>query len=169
MKRTRSVRVGSLEPSPANLSASLSIPRGELPLRGFTPPQAVPVWAGAGGLMREAARLRGYDARMSTLTALARSAGYDMVAEYRFAPPRRFRADFALIEQRVMIEVDGGVWTRGRHTRGAGYVRDAEKRNLAASMGWLVFTTFPGKELEVWPLVEKALLLRQKGAPDLGS
>lgn len=97
---------------------------------------------------------------MSTLVALARAAGYDLIAEYRFAPPRRFRADFAFITEKVMIEVDGGVWTRGRHTRGAGYVKDAEKKNIAASMGWLVFTAFPGKELEVWPLIELALALR---------
>ena len=58
--------------------------------------------------------------------------------EYRFAPPRRFRADFAYPERKLLIEVEGGVWTRGRHTRGAGYTSDAEKYNLATVKGWRV-------------------------------
>ena len=58
--------------------------------------------------------------------------------EYRFAPPRRFRADFAYPERKLLIEVEGGVWTRGRHTRGAGYTSDAEKYNLATVKGWHV-------------------------------
>ena len=58
--------------------------------------------------------------------------------EYRFAPPRRYRADFAYPERKLLIEVEGGVWTRGRHTRGAGYTSDAEKYNLATVKGWRV-------------------------------
>ena len=56
--------------------------------------------------------------------------------EYRFAPPRRFRADFAYPDKMLLIEVEGGVWTRGRHTRGAGFTEDAKKYNLAAINGW---------------------------------
>jgi very-short-patch-repair endonuclease len=58
--------------------------------------------------------------------------------EYRFSPPRRYRADFAYPERKLLIEVEGGVWTRGRHTRGAGYTSDAEKYNLATVKGWRV-------------------------------
>lgn len=56
--------------------------------------------------------------------------------EYRFAPPRRYRADFAYPERKLLIEVEGGVWTRGRHTRGKGFTNDCEKYNLAALNGW---------------------------------
>lgn len=59
--------------------------------------------------------------------------------EYRFAPPRRFRFDRALPSVRVAVELDGGVWSHGRHTRGAGYQRDSEKANLAAAAHWRVF------------------------------
>ncbi len=63
--------------------------------------------------------------------------------EYRFAPPRRFRMDFAWPEQMVGLEVDGGVWTSGRHTRGSGWTTDTEKLNLAVSMGWRMLRTTP--------------------------
>jgi very-short-patch-repair endonuclease len=58
--------------------------------------------------------------------------------EYRFAPPRRWRFDMAWPDQMVAVECEGGVWTRGRHTRGAGFVADCEKYNMAALQGWKV-------------------------------
>ena len=62
--------------------------------------------------------------------------------EWRFSH-RRFRFDYAWLSERVALEVNGGVWTQGRHTRGAGYVRDMEKMNLAAILGWRVFQVTP--------------------------
>jgi very-short-patch-repair endonuclease len=58
--------------------------------------------------------------------------------EYRFAPPRRYRADFAYPDKMLLIEVEGGVWVRGAHTRGGHYNSDCEKYNLAAMNGWKV-------------------------------
>jgi len=57
-------------------------------------------------------------------------------AEYRFAPPRRWRFDFAWPWQKVAAECDGGTWSGGRHVRGAGYRGDCEKLNAATSLGW---------------------------------
>lgn len=65
--------------------------------------------------------------------------GPELTPEYRFAPPRRWRFDFAHPASRVAIELDGGTWTGGRHSRGAGYSGDCEKFNAAAALGWLVF------------------------------
>jgi hypothetical protein len=65
------------------------------------------------------------------------------VAEYRFAPPRRWRFDFAWTEHKVALEVDGGVFTNGRHTRGAGVLKDMEKLNTAAIAGWRVVRCTP--------------------------
>jgi very-short-patch-repair endonuclease len=61
------------------------------------------------------------------------------VREYRFHPVRRFRLDFAWPEQRVAVEAMGGTYTRGRHTRGAGYRADCEKLNLLQADGWRCF------------------------------
>ena len=60
------------------------------------------------------------------------------VTEVRFAPPRRFRFDFAWPDHQLAAEVDGAIWTGGRHTRGAGVERDCEKYNLALLHGWRV-------------------------------
>jgi len=58
--------------------------------------------------------------------------------EYRFAPPRRWRFDHAWPDQMLAMEVEGGVWTGGRHVRGKGYERDCEKYNEATLRGWRV-------------------------------
>jgi len=64
-------------------------------------------------------------------------------AEVRFHPVRKWRFDFAWPEHKIALEIEGGIWTAGRHTRGSGVVKDLEKYNPAASMGWLVFRTTP--------------------------
>jgi hypothetical protein len=42
------------------------------------------------------------------------------------------------LESKTAIEIEGGVWSGGRHTRGGGYIKDAEKYNEAAFAGWAV-------------------------------
>ena len=59
--------------------------------------------------------------------------------EYVFLKGRRFRFDFAWPQLHIAVEVEGGVWTGGRHTRGKGYTRDLEKYNLATLHGWKVY------------------------------
>lgn len=66
-------------------------------------------------------------------------------AEYRFAPPRKWRFDYAWPAKLVALEVEGGVWTRGRHTRGSGFLKDMEKYNHAARSGWRVLRVTPGQ------------------------
>lgn len=63
--------------------------------------------------------------------------------EYKFHPKRRYKADFAWPELRLLVEVEGGQYTNGRHYRPQGYEADCEKYNLAALEGWTVlrFTT----------------------------
>lgn len=65
--------------------------------------------------------------------------------EYVFAPPRRFRLDYAWVEQKVGLEVDGGIWTGGAHGRGTGILRDQTKTNLAAGLGWRILRCTPRK------------------------
>jgi hypothetical protein len=58
--------------------------------------------------------------------------------EHRFAPPRRWKFDYAWPAHQLALEVEGGTWVRGRHSRGKGYAADCEKYNAAALMGWRV-------------------------------
>lgn len=59
--------------------------------------------------------------------------------EYKFHTTRNWRFDFAWPEARVAVEIEGGVWQRGRHTRGTGFIGDCEKYNAAVLDGWRVF------------------------------
>jgi hypothetical protein len=65
------------------------------------------------------------------------------VREHRFAPPRRWRFDFAWPSLKVAIEVQGGIWTQGRHTQGAALLKEWEKLNTAALAGWRVLFVQP--------------------------
>lgn len=65
--------------------------------------------------------------------------GPEIVKEHRFIETRRWRFDFAHPTTMTAIEIEGGAWSGGRHTRGAGFIGDAEKYNTAAELGWTVF------------------------------
>jgi very-short-patch-repair endonuclease len=56
--------------------------------------------------------------------------------EYRFHPARKWRADFAWPERKLLVECEGATWVRGRHTRGSGYAADLEKYNAASMLGY---------------------------------
>ncbi len=83
------------------------------------------------------------------------------VAEFRFHPVRKWRFDF-LFEPMVALEVDGAVWTNGRHTRGKGYIADMEKLNEAVLMGYTVLRATPQmvESGEAFALVKRALTAR---------
>lgn len=55
--------------------------------------------------------------------------------EALLVPGRKFRFDFVFDAARLVVEVDGGTWAGGRHTRGAGFAKDCEKAALARIHG----------------------------------
>lgn len=90
-----------------------------------------------------------------------RASGIEFVREYRFgaeavglgpglrqrlkdAGLQDWRADFALPEFKLMIEVEGGAWmAKSRHTSGAGFSSDLAKYDAAMRMGWNVYRVSP--------------------------
>ena len=58
--------------------------------------------------------------------------------EFQFHTTRKWRADFHIKNTKLLIEVEGGIWSGGRHTRGKGYIGDMEKYNAATMMGYQV-------------------------------
>ena len=77
-------------------------------------------------------------------TALCRSDLHvACVRELKFHPVRRWRFDYSIPEHRIAVEVEGGVWTQGRHTRPRGFLGDMEKYNTATALGWRVLRVTP--------------------------
>ena len=84
--------------------------------------------------------------------------------EYRFASPRLFRADFAHVASKVLIEVDGGRWAAG----GGRHMNDEDhwKQIEAAKRGWRVVRVSPTMiEREPLQVIEaiRGCITHQKG------
>src|SRR5690606_18149941 len=58
--------------------------------------------------------------------------------EVKFHPERKWNAAFHLVGKKILVEVEGGIWSGDRHTRGKGYIGDMEKYNAATMMGFQV-------------------------------
>jgi very-short-patch-repair endonuclease len=70
--------------------------------------------------------------------------GKPFLREYAFCDGRRWRFDYLLEfkpsdENVIAIEIEGAIFTQGRHTRGAGYLKDLDKYRTAAALGYKVF------------------------------
>jgi very-short-patch-repair endonuclease len=83
-----------------------------------------------------------------------KAVGIGFGREFRFWPGRRFRADFAIWTCKhathigstclpLLVEVDGGAFSGGRHTTGAGFRNDLEKLNAATLAGYRVLRFLP--------------------------
>ncbi len=79
------------------------------------------------------------------------------VSEYKFHPTRKWRFDYAWPELKIALEVEGGVWSGGRHTSGKGFTADMEKYNAAVASGWAVLRVVPTKLM----VLSTVVMLRQ--------
>ena len=59
--------------------------------------------------------------------------------EYVFAPPRKWRFDFAWPEHKFAVEVEGLIYGPGRHQSIEGFAKDGEKYEAAMLLGWTVY------------------------------
>ena len=100
--------------------------------------------------MTSTLRLANRSAAELLLAAQLEQAGIPFEREYRFAPPRRWRADFFIsrymgtigIGPGWLIEVEGGSFTGG-HKRGKAYESDCDKQNAAMDLGFRVYRFTP--------------------------
>ena len=67
------------------------------------------------------------------------------VRELAFHPKRRWRFDFAWIQEKIAVEIEGGIFSRRRlgHSSGSGISKDMQKYNEAAILGWRVLRVMP--------------------------
>ena len=82
--------------------------------------------------------------------------------EYPAVKGRKFRWDFCWKSARLLVEINGGTFTKGAHSTGTGIRRDYEKNNLAQLAGWR-WLMFDGEMVmsgEAVEIVRKALELK---------
>lgn len=96
------------------------------------------------------------DVKAATIRAYCASRGYPLPEpEWQFARPRRWRFDLAFVAQKVALELEGGLFGRGRpcalcgRRRVAGHSSvertktDMDKYNQASILGWRVLRATP--------------------------
>ena len=106
-------------------------------------------------------RLRAPDPAVDLAFQL-RALRLEFIPEFCFHPHRKWRFDFAFPERKFAVEVEGGTWVNGRHSRGQGFENDTEKYAEALCLGWLVLRVTSGQVANGKALtwIEKALKVR---------
>lgn len=56
--------------------------------------------------------------------------------QYKFHPTQNYAADFAFPDEMLLVEIEGGIWIRGAHSRGSGVMKDIKRQNAATKLGW---------------------------------
>jgi len=92
------------------------------------------------------------------LATALRALNIEFDQEFKFHPSRMWRADFHLKGKKILVEVEGGIWSNGRHTRGKGYLGDLEKYNAATMMGYQVIR-FSTEQVKSGKAIEQILNL----------
>lgn len=136
--QARHARWKASEAARANASSAGATARSPSPDR--VPVAAAPLRTDAAASGRATA-----DAdRIYPLVGLCRSAGLpEPIPEYQFHKPRRWRFDYCWPLRMVAVEIEGGLWIQGRHSRGKGMLADMEKYNTATMLGYRVLRYAP--------------------------
>jgi hypothetical protein len=94
----------------------------------------------------------------TTIIEFCRSRGFPLPEkEFYFALPRKFQFDFCFVGCKVALEIEGGIYGRGKqcplcgrkavgaHTSIERLLEDMEKYNTAAALGYVVLRFTPGQ------------------------
>ena len=78
--------------------------------------------------------------------------GIPFEREAKATKGRRWRWDFFITvgitdHEFILIDIQGGTWNNGRHSRGKGYQNDCDKGNAATKDGYTVFH-FTGDDIK---------------------
>lgn len=78
--------------------------------------------------------------------------------EYRFCE-RRWRVDYAWVDAKVALEIEGGIWEQGRHNRPVSMIKEMAKYNRLSVLGWRLIRCTPQdvKDGSIFETVRQAL------------
>ena len=60
-----------------------------------------------------------------------------------FHPVRKWRVDICWPDQKLALEIEGGIWVNGGHVRPAGFMKDLEKYNALTLEGYHLLRCTP--------------------------
>ncbi len=87
----------------------------------------------------------------------------DFVRDHAPVEGRRFKIDLAHLPSKLAVEIHGGTWARGRHSRHAGMAADLEKARLLTLAGWRCIA-FTGEDIKKRPLTTLETILEHLNA-----
>ena len=97
-------------------------------------------------VMESKVKIRRYAKFEEALLASSTMFGWGPIEfEFKFHPVRKWRADYAFPSAKLLMEVEGGFFSGGRHSRGGGAVKDMEKYNMAEIMGYHILRFIPSQ------------------------
>ena len=91
---------------------------------------------------------------------LLKNEGIEFISEYKFHEKRKWRIDYFISGKiKLAIEIEGGIWNSGRHTRPAGFIADMEKYNslTAAGLRLIRVTTDNINKAETFDLIKRCI------------
>lgn len=62
--------------------------------------------------------------------------GLKVIPEYKFVEGRRFKADWFLADKNILVEYEGLMSKKSRHTTVTGFTNDSTKYNYATVLGY---------------------------------
>lgn len=96
------------------------------------------------------------------------AAGFEPpVRQFKAVKGRRFRSDFAWPEWGIIVEIEGGVYVKGRHVQPQGYTNDVEKYNELILAGYTLIRATSEQarngQLEQW--LNRAFAMKKETLP----
>ena len=106
-------------------------------IKGFTSTKMVkPVAKVKGVIPHHPKRSKEKDWIWWNLQFIANSNSLELVEEYKFHPERKWRSDWAIPAIKLLIEYEGLISDKSRHTTIKGYSNDSTKYREAVKLGW---------------------------------
>ena len=66
-----------------------------------------------------------------------------LIAEYKYVPCRKYKADYCIPEWRLLIEIQGGLFNKKAHGSITGLLKDIQRLNLATVNGFYLLRITP--------------------------